>query len=150
MFEQKQSNFHRKIDQKSSKSQVCAQTSPKTHPHAPWGRSRTSRERPRASQEPLTGVLGGPWGRPRTSRERPGALLKRPRSVPGAPPIAPNRPQGAQERFCIDFSSIWGRFWGRFSMVFALNSCSLGRSFVFSFDRVRVLRLLSTFASRAF
>ena len=114
------------------------------------GRLRTSQERPRASQEPLRGVLGRPWGRPRTSRERPGALPKRPRSVPGAPPIAPNRPQGAQERFCIDFSSIWGRFGGRFSMVFALNSCSLGRSFVFSFDRVRVLRLLSTFASRAF
>ena len=97
------------------------------------------------------GAPGRPGGRPRsrTSRERPGALPKRPRSVPGAPPIAPNRPQGAQERFCIDFSSIWGRFWGRFSMDFALICCSLGRSFVSSFHRWRVLLLLSNFASRA-
>ena len=103
-------------------------------------------ERPRASHQLLRGVLGGPWGRPRTSRERPGALPKHPRSVPGAPPIGPNRPQGAPERFFIDFSSIWGRF----SMDFALISGSLGRSFVSSFDRLRVLRVLSTFASRAF
>ena len=50
----------------------------------------------------------------------------------------------------VEQSTIIQRFWGRFSMIVALNSCSLGRSFVFSFDRVRVQRLLSTFASRAF
>ena len=94
--------------EKSNRNRRNIGSAPKLREKRIRTRYGTSWERPRASQQPLRSVLGGPWGRARTSRERPGALPKHPRSVPGAPPIAPNRLQGAPERFVVDFSSIWG------------------------------------------
>ena len=67
-------------------------------------------ERPGASQERSWAVPGASW-------TVPGATWPR----PGASPNRPEAPRRLQDRFWIDFCSIFRRFWVDFSSIFAFR-----------------------------